>query len=70
MKQSGVSIKKKYDETDFKGKAAATGESINKTFISIKESEKTKKVISTTKKGFFSIFNKVKEMMSDPVPIE
>ena len=70
LKQSGVSIKKKYDETDFKGKAAATGESINKTFNSIKESEKTKKVISTTKKGFFNIFNKVKEMMSDPVPIE
>lgn len=69
MKQSGVSIKKKYNETDFKGGAVAASESIKKTFTSIKESEKTEKVISTTKKGFFSIFNKVKEMMSDPVPI-
>ncbi len=69
LKQSGVSIKKKYNETDFKGGAAAASESIKKTFTSIKESEKTEKVISTTKKGFFSIFNKVKEMMSDPVPI-
>lgn len=36
----------------------------------MKESEKTKQVVTTTKKGFFSFVNKVKEMMSDPVPIE
>jgi hypothetical protein len=63
-----VSIKKKYEETDFKGGAVAAGASIKKTFNSIKESEKTEKVISTTKKGFFSFVNKVKELMADPVP--
>ena len=63
-----MSIKKKYDETDFKGGAAAAGESIKKTFNSIKDSEKTEKVISTTKKGFFSFVKKVKELMSDPEP--
>jgi hypothetical protein len=68
LKQSGVNIKKKYDETDFKGNALAAGESIKKTFVSIKDSEKTEKVISTTKKGFFSFVQKVKDLMADPEP--
>lgn len=65
-----MSIQKKYQETDFKGKANAAGTSIKNTFNSVKESEKTKSVVSNTKKGFFSFVNKVKELMSDPVPIE
>jgi hypothetical protein len=61
-------VKKKYEETNFKGGAIAAGESIKKTLTSIKESEKAEKVMEATKKGLFSIFSKVKGLVTNDDP--